>query len=447
MGNTHISTPNLDKLAKSGTLFTRAYIQGSLSGAVCMPSRAMIMTGRSFLKMKGVDMKGHPVMGEILRQAGYVTFATGKWHNGQDSWLRSFELGKAVYFGGMANHFDVPFQNPTGGGKFEKYTTKGKHSSEVIADSAIEFLKGRAGGKDNKPFFLYAAFMAPHDPRDAPMKYRDKYYKNKPPLPKNFLPQHPFDNGEVVGRDENLAAWPRTKEVVQDQLAEYYALITHVDEQIGRILQALADSGELENTIIVFAADNGLALGSHGLLGKQSVYEHSVGVPLMFVGPGVPKDQKRDSLVYLLDIFPTLCDMTGVAAPKDLDGMSLTKAISGEKTKLRDSLYFNYKHLQRSVRKNRWKLIVYPQINYHQLFDLENDPDEMKNVADLPEHAKRVEQWKGLILIWEKDLGLDPMPLTVANPKKKEINLTGHKRPPDQWQPEWIRKKYFEEKK
>ena len=204
--NTHIVTPNLDKLAKRGTFFTRAYIQGGLSGAVCMPSRAMIMTGRYFAKTP-LNMKGVPVLGEVLQpEPVYITFATGKWHNEQDSWLRSFEMGKAVYFGGMADHYNVAFQNPVGGGKFAKYNAKGKHSSEVVAVAAIDFLKGRGGADKSgcKPFFMYVAFTAPHDPRDAPAKYRDMYYKKKPPLPKSFLPQHPFDNGELVGRDENL---------------------------------------------------------------------------------------------------------------------------------------------------------------------------------------------------------------------------------------------------
>jgi arylsulfatase A-like enzyme len=400
----------------------------------------MIMTGRSFLKSP-TDMKGQLVLGELLRQAGYLTCGIGKWHNGPPSWLRSFEMGNAVLFGGMANHFDVPFQAPVGGGRFKKLKTKGRHSSEVIADAAIDFLDHHAG--KGKPFFLYVAFTAPHDPRDAPERFRARYYKNKPPLPRNFLAQHPFDNGELIGRDENLAPWPRTPEVVQDQLAEYYALITHLDEQIGRILKALQDSGELENTIIVFAADNGLALGSHGLVGKQSVYEHSVGVPLLFVGPGIPQNQRRDAPVYLMDILPTICELNRLSTTRNLDGKSLARVIQGEQSKVRDSMYFNYKHLQRAVLRDEWKLICYPQINHQQLFNLKNDPDEMHDLSSQPEQAQRIQELKALLLAWEKDLGMAPLPLTTANPRPKVVNLTGHPREPDGWQPEWIRKKYF----
>ena len=183
-----------------------------------------------------------------------------------------------------------------------------KFSSELFADSAIEFLQNHDG---KKPFFAYVAFTAPHDPRQPPLGYREPYYRKLPPLPANFLPQLPFDNGMMQGgRDENLAAWPRTEAMIRDQLAEYYGLITHLDEQIGRILAALEKSGQAENTIIIFAADNGLALGSHGLLGKQSVYEHSMRTPLIIAGPGIPRGKATRAFTYLLDLFPTLCDVT-----------------------------------------------------------------------------------------------------------------------------------------
>jgi arylsulfatase A-like enzyme len=133
-----------------------------------------------------------------------------------------------------------------------------------------------------------------------------------------------------------------------------------------------------------------------------------------------------------------------MTAPKDLDGLPLAKIMTGEQTKTRESLYFNYKNLQRAVLKDHWKLICYPQISFAQLFDLKNDPDEMNNVAGRPENAKRLAELKSLILAWEQELGLPAMPLTSANPKAMVVDLTGHKRQPDQWQPEWIRRKYFD---
>src|SRR5262249_33101280 len=131
-----------------------------------------------------------------------------------------------------------------------------KFSAEQFADAAIEFLQSYKG---EKPFFCYVAFTTPHDPRTPPEKYRQFYYRKRPPLPANFLPQHPFDNGMVKNiRDENLAPYPRTREVISDQLCEYYGLITHHDEQVGRVLAALEKAGHARNTLVVYAADHGL---------------------------------------------------------------------------------------------------------------------------------------------------------------------------------------------
>ena len=140
----------------------------------------------------------------------------------------------------------------------------------------------------------------------APQSYHDYYNAHQPPLPANFLPQHPFNNGEMVIRDELLAPWPRTPAVVRQNLADYYAYINYLDDQIGRILDALKASGQFDNTIIVFSSDNGLAIGSHGLFGKQNLYDHATHEPLIFAGPGIPAGQRRDAFCYLFDIFPTL---------------------------------------------------------------------------------------------------------------------------------------------
>ena len=311
-GNPHIKTPNLDKLAASGFSFRSNYCFGGNSGAVCVPSRAMLMSGKTWFHVDTATLKGAKLLPESLAENGYVTFGTGKWHNGQPSWLRAFQQGKNVFFGGMADHTKVPVRDLGPDGKLTEVRTGEKFSSELFADAAIEFLRSHDG---KKPFFAYVAFTAPHDPRMPPEAFREMYYRNLPPLPANFLPQLPFDNGMMQGgRDENLAAWPRTEAVIRDQLAEYYGVITHMDEQIGRILEALKQTGQADNTLIIYAADNGLALGSHGLLGKQSVFEHSMRCPLIIVGPGIPQGKSTQAFTYLLDVFPTLCDVLGIRA-------------------------------------------------------------------------------------------------------------------------------------
>jgi len=440
-GNEYIRTPNLDRLAASGVSFHRNYIFGGNSGAVCVPSRAMLMSGKTWMHVDTAALKGERLLPEVFGENGYTTFATGKWHNGQESFLRAFQQGRNILFGGMADHEKVPVRDLGPDGRLTAERTGAKFSSELFADSAIGFLKSH-GRKT--PFFAYVAFTAPHDPRNPPLKYREPYYRRRPPLPPNFLPQFPFDNGMVRNlRDENLAPWPRTEAVIREQLAEYYGLITHMDEQIGRILAALEETGQARNTIIVFAADNGLALGSHGLLGKQSVFEHSMRVPMILSGPGIPRRRHVSAFTYLLDVFPTLCDLASVAPPPGLEGESLRPLWEGRKERIRDSVFLPYMQIQRAVRDERWKLIAYPRIGYLQLFDLQEDPHETRNVIGRPENAPHVARLLALMKSWQAKVG-DTVEIPSTSREPEKIDLTGQKREPDQWQPEWIVKKYFE---
>lgn len=440
-GNPHIKTPNLDQLAASGFSFRGNYVFGGNSGAVCVPSRAMLMSGKTWFHVDTVSLKDAKLLPEVLHENGYATFGTGKWHNGQPSWLRAFQRGKTVMFGGMSDHTKVPVRDLGPDGKLTAERTGEKFSSELFADSAIEFLRTH---DSQKPFFAYVAFTAPHDPRQPPLGYREPYYRNLPPLPANFLPQLPFDNGMMQGgRDENLGAWPRTEAMIRDQLAEYYGSITHLDEQMGRILTALKQTGQANNTIIIFAADNGLALGSHGLLGKQSVFEHSMRTPLIVAGPGVPSGKSTTAFTYLLDLFPTLCDMLTVQPPADLEGESLRPLWEGKQARVRDSVFLPYIQIQRAVRDERWKLIAYPKIGHLQLFDLQADPHETTNLIDHPEHAEHVARLQALMKQWQSKLG-DMLEMPTTNTPPQPLDLTGRPRPPDQWQPDWIVKKYFD---
>ncbi|MBP7053048.1 MAG: sulfatase-like hydrolase/transferase [Phycisphaerae bacterium] len=441
LGNPHIRTPNLDKLVASGFAFRSNYCFGGNSGAVCVPSRAMLMSGKTWFHIDTASLKDAKLLPELLHEHGYVTFATGKWHNGETSWLRAFQRGRNVFFGGMSDHTKVPVRDLGPDGKLTAPRTGEKFSSELFADAAIEFLENHDA---EKPFFAYVAFTVPHDPRMPPESFREMYYRDLPPVPANFLPQHPFDNGMMKGgRDENLASWPRTEAVIRDQLAEYYGAITHLDGQIGRILETLKQTGHADDTVIIYAADQGLALGSHGLLGKQSVYEHSMRCPLIFSGPGIPTGQSTRAFTYLLDIFPTLCDVTGIPAPRDLEGESLRHLWEGKKERVRDSVFLPFLDIQRAVRDERWKLICYPRISHMQLFDLQNDPDETTNLIDRPESAQHVQRLLALMRQWQAKVG-DTLELPSESKPPELVDLTGRKRVPDQWQPDWIVKKYFD---
>jgi arylsulfatase A-like enzyme len=209
-------------------------------------------------------------------------------------------------------------------------------------------------------------------------------------LPPNFMGGHPFDTGAIHIRDEELAAHPRSPEETREHIADYYGMISHLDDQLGRVLEALEQKGVLDNTLIVFAGDNGLAVGQHGLFGKQNCYEHSVRVPLIFAGPGVPAGVTTDAYAYLFDIFPTLCELTGIPVPASVEGRSLKGILEDPGQAVRDTLYFAYTDCQRAVKNRRYKLIEYAvphRDRQTQLFDLADDPWELSNLAAAPGQA------------------------------------------------------------
>jgi len=391
LGNSHIKTPNLDSLVKSGFVFRNAYCLGGNIGAVCTPSRNMLLSGRAYFRWKGNLASGNdPNFPVSMNQAGYVTYHHGKRGNTALEIQAKFEH----------NHY-------LNEGKERVSGQPGK----AIVDAAIEFLRTK---NDARPFFMYLAFEAPHDPRVAAKEYLDLYDRAKIPLPKNYLPQHPFNNGEQVIRDEMLAPWPRTPDEIRRHLHEYYAVISGLDYHIGRLLQCLKELGQHENTIIAFSSDHGLAIGSHGLMGKQNVYEAGMKAPLIFTGPGIRKG-RSDALVYLLDIFPTVCDLVGAPIPSGLDGQSLRPILDGKARGVRETLFLSYRDVQRAVRDARWKLIRYPQINQTQLFDLRRDPDEIHNLANDPGQAKRIDHLMAVLGEWQKKLG-DTAPLASTKP-------------------------------
>lgn len=428
LGNTEVKTPNLDRLVREGTTLTHTYIMGSTSGAVCMPSRAMMLTGRTLFHSATDEQKvPYPVpdhvkmLPELFREAGYQTFATGKWHNPRSNFARSFAGGGSIFFGGMSDHDAVPIYDydPTGTySDDQKYTTE-KFSTEQFGDEAIGFLKQHDG---QQPFFLYTAFTAPHDPRTPPAEY--VYNPAQITLPDNFLAEHPFDNGEMKIRDELLAPFPRTPEVVRQHIADYYGMITHLDAKVGEILRTLDEKGLAENTIVIYTGDHGLAVGQHGLMGKQNLYDHSIRVPLLLRGPGIPAGQRRDALCYLFDLFPSLCEIANIAIPPTTEGNSLLPLIRGEKTLHRSSIFSAYqatRHLdapgryQRMIREGYYKLIEYyvDGVRQTQLFDLANDPSERYNLADDPSQSERIQHLRNVMAVWQ--LEVDDPALKTAN--------------------------------
>ena len=408
LGNTEIRTPNLDKLVKSGLTFQQAHVMGGHQGAVCIPSRAMLMTGRYVNRLPGdgnVIPDSLVSLPEVLRQKGYTTFHTGKWHSDKNSYTRMFSKADHIFFGGMhfpkeggqehprVNHFD-----PTGKYPVEKSFLSETYSSYLYAQTAIDFLRSQEAKE--KPFFCYVAFTSPHDPRTPTAKFAKAYDPSKISLPPNFLPEHPFNNGDLNVRDENLLPHPRTEMAIKEDIAAYYGMISELDEQIGRIMSTLEKEGLLKNTLIVFAGDNGLAMGQHGLLGKQNLYEHSIRVPMIFSGPGIPKNVRNNSFVYLSDIAPTIYDYLKIKAPKSVEAKSLQAIIRNPTKAVREQIYNVYGHWSRSLKtKDGYKLILYnvDGVLTSQLFNLKKDPWEKHNLAQDKARQSQVLKMRNLL--------------------------------------------------
>ena len=417
LGNPIIKTPGLDRLAHSGMAFNRAYMQGGFNAATCVPSRAMLLSGQNLFHIDEKLMRAE-TWPEAFGRAGYTTFISGKWHNGDASLVRSFQIARSMFTGGMTNPMHAMLRE-VADGKVGEARLSSKHACEVFADETIRFLKEQSeqSERQGSPFFAYVPFDAPHDPHITPPDFPVSYDPAKIPLPTSYLPQHPWDNGEMTVRDELLLPWPRTPEQVRAMIADYYRYISYLDSQIGRVLDALEQSPFAKNTIVVFSADSGVARGSHGLIGKQSLYEFdSVRVPLIISGPGIPANQRTDAMCYLFDVLPTLGKMCGVTGPTTSDGIDFSATLRDPAIPARSSMIFAYKSVQRAVCDARWKLIRYPQVDRTQLFDLQNDPHEAVNLADNSEHAAKVAELTAL-LETEMQRSGDTGVLKVANPK------------------------------
>jgi arylsulfatase A-like enzyme len=425
-----ISTPAVDTLAESGTSFMYVFNQGSWSGAVCAPSRRMINTGRH-LYHTGLDPRkqhkaDYKTFGESFREAGYDTFQTGKWHLPMDVWTKSFTHGTAVFKGGMSRHekgghWDATFSNydasKAGKDAFTDYKA-GRHTSEEIAAAAVDFLGGRKEAKN--PFMMYVAFLAPHDPRQSPDEYLAQYPPKQVATPESYLPYHPFDQGDYYLRDEVLAGFPRSEKIVRENISDYYAMVTHTDDQIALILEALEQSGQADNTLIIFTSDHGLAVGRHGLMGKQNQYDHSIRAPFIVKGPGIPQGKTAPGMFYLNSVFPTAAELAGVDIPDTVQAPSIVPLINGEKDAAYEYIYGGYRHFQRMVRSQDYKLIYYPMSQRTQLFNLKDDPEEMNDLAGDAAQAERI---AAMMAELENQKAMVGDPLTNEAPEESYVDF------------------------
>ena len=431
-----LDAPAIGKLAEEGMTLDQAYHMGSMSGAVCSPSRTMVMCGRTLwhlprrgrkhLKREEGVTKGQDILSHTLpatfNRAGYDTMRTCK--NGN-----SYSSANA--------QFTVRHDATKRGGT--KETGSHWHGQQVI-----NYLNDRAKAKDEDPFLIYFGFSHPHDVRDGTPELLKKYgavnHRDKnalppanpkaPKLPLNWLPKHPFHHGHPGLRDEVSVSgvWERRDEVtIRNEIGRQLACAEYIDHQVARVLKKLEAMGELDNTYVFYTADHGMAIGRHGLQGKQNLYEHTWRVPFFAKGPGIKAGSRAPGKVYLLDVLATLCDLAGIEQPATSEGISFKPVLMGKNEAVRDVLYGAYcggtKPGMRSVRKGDWKLIKYDvldgKVRETQLFNLKDNPHEylkqshasavksqtgakpkpnQRNLAKDPKHAAKLKEMEALLL-------------------------------------------------
>ena len=419
LGNPDIKTPNMDRIINSGFVFNQAYIQGSMTGATCLPSRAMLMSGKPLFRAP-MRLDSGVLMPQVFQKAGYKTFATGKWHNGELSFENCFDEAEAVFFGGAArSHVNVPVHQMIAG-LMVPYDAGETFSTDMFAAAAIDFIERQS--KTEQPFFCYIPFTAPHSPVTPPGKWAAMYDPKKITLPPNHSALRPDladkrqSTGGRGGRGRGGDASPVDR--AKQQYAAYYGLISHLDHHIGRVLDTLEKTGQAENTIILFATDHGMAMNSHGQSGKHNAYEHTSRVQIFASGAGVPKGSS-DALVYLYDVYPTLCGLTGLPIPDEVEGKSLAEVIHGKQAKVRNHLFTAYMDDHRAIRDDRWKLFYRPKEDRAALYDLKNDPHELNDLAAKPKHKKRIADLKIALAKAQQQYGDTPEVTTPTHAQSR----------------------------
>ncbi|MHC4346723.1 MAG: sulfatase family protein [Planctomycetota bacterium] len=410
LGNKHIRTPNIDRLVETGTAFTHAYCQSP----ICTPSRASFLTGMYpstiHACINGNDHwdEAAPLITKTLADIGYDCGLVGKFHlasaMAHEPELRPKDDGYRIFWYSHAPHQGIGKGNQytdwltSIGQDFNKlkkecgYVPAKWHQTTWCADKTIEFINQ----KHDRPWLFSVNIYDPHGPFDPPQKYVDRFDIES-------LPEPLFRETDLAAQKQltdiyfqskvRLPKYPDAKVT----LAKYWAQIELIDENVGRILDALKKSGQRENTVVIFTSDHGEMAGDHGLNKKGCrFYEGLVRVPLIFSWAGhFEQGLKSDALVELVDIIPTLLEMTGQSVPKDMQGKSLLpilkcKADPGEHREFVRSVY--YKALQgpesyaTMLRTRRYKIVNYHGHDLGELFDLEKDPNEFNNLWDNPAH-------------------------------------------------------------
>ncbi|WP_439130890.1 sulfatase family protein [Polaribacter sp.] len=432
-------TPNIDKIAKDGAILKNVFS----TNAICGPSRASIITGKYshkngyYKNYKGgyfdSSQWSYP---KTLQKSGYQTAIVGKWH------LASEPVGFDYYKYHIEHGEQGVYWNPTYNENGTPVKEDG-YATNVTTDSALQWLSAK---KEDEPFCLLLQYKAPHREWAPDKKYEQLWENEDLPVPANFDDNYKgrektagdthmtmdylnrrdlkleqtnslskkelrkwldYGNqpGQTVSLDKNLSAEKLQEEKYQIYIKDYLATIKSVDDNIGRVLTYLKENGLEENTIIIYASDQGFFLGEHGWFDKRFMYEESLRMPFVIKYPNVIKPNTVvDDVISNIDIAPTVLELAGVKIPDEIQGKSFFSNLKGNTPKdWRQSMYYHYyeypkwHHVQPhyGIRTDRYKLIhFYYDVDVWELYDLENDPSEMNNLIDSNEHATLISKLK-----------------------------------------------------
>jgi len=394
MGNSIVQTPHMDRLSAQGVTFENNFVTTS----ICASSRASIFTGQ-YMRRHGIVgfsegfspsalSQTYPL---LMRAAGYRTGFIGKWGVGESLPEKEFDYYKG--FGGQGKYF-------------HEEDGKQVHLTSTIVRQAVDFLRGCP--KD-QPFCLSLSFKAPHVQDEDPRQflydpaYETLYKKITFPVPKTAAPKYFEALPDYIRSSEARRRWEMrfsTPEKFQESIKGYYRLISGVDVMLGKIREALKELEFDDNTIIILTGDNGFYLGEHGLAGKWFMHEESIRTPLIIYDSGLParfRGKRRKEMTLNIDLAPTMLDLAGLEIPASIQGRSLQPLIYGNSVPWRDDFFYEhlFQHARiprtEGVRTERWKYIRYidREPADEELYDLENDPLEIKNIA-LSEDRMRI---------------------------------------------------------
>jgi len=399
LGCKHISTPNLDRLARRGTSFMESYSANPL----CSPARSVVFTGRPTLET-GVVVNNRPIrptipnLGQWLGQEGYETLYAGKWHVPQSftPQIPGFNV-IATGIGGQGGVCDAGVSRACQG---------------FLRN--LRNLRNRAsGGQGQKPFFMVASFLQPHDvcqfvsmhAKSGEMVFGDQVAGELPPMPKNFNydPREPMKVRRHPRPDWSQKQW-------RYYIWNYYRMVEMVDAEIGRVLRALEDSGQGDNTVVIVTADHGEGRGRHRLVTKNYLYDEAAKVPLIFAAPRRVAENKIDTahLASGLDVVPTVCDYAGVKGPPKMRGRSLRPLLEGKDVAWREFVPAEVAVNGRMIRTQQYKYITYRGDPVEQLFDMQADPGETKNLAPQARHADTLAAHRKILAGFESRLDVAP---------------------------------------